>query len=124
MGRTMTEGTDPFAPDSKSQGMGLSKAELELLIEEATMDAYGESEQMTGFYTMLDDHVAVPFQTRLLGVTVTVERFELTRDNVIVAMCTRGQERQAVPLLDLPLPKRRPEGAEWIDAFRLWARGH
>jgi hypothetical protein len=103
--------------------MGLSKAELEQLIEEATVDAFRESEQMMGFYTMLDDHLAVPFQTRLLGVTVTVERLKLTNDEVIVAICTRGQEQQEIPLLDLPLPKRRPEGAEWIDAFRYWARG-
>lgn len=119
----MTGSTDPFVPESKGQGMGLSKAELELLIEEATVDAYGESEQMTGFYTMLDQHLAVPFQSRLLGVKVTVERIELTHDDVIVAICTRGQEQQEIPLLDLPLPKRRPEGAEWIDAFRYWARG-
>jgi hypothetical protein len=119
----MTGSTDPFEPESKGQGMGLSKAELEQLIEEATVDAFRESEQMMGFYTMLDDHLAVPFQTRLLGVTVTVERLKLTNDEVIVAICTRGQEQQEIPLLDLPLPKRRPEGAEWIDAFRYWARG-
>jgi hypothetical protein len=54
-----------------------------------------------------------------MGVKVTVERLELTNDEVIVAICTRGQEQQEIPLLDLPLPKRRPEGAEWIDAFRF-----
>ena len=30
------------------------KADLEALIEEAIVDAYGESEQRTGFYTMIE----------------------------------------------------------------------
>ena len=92
------------------------------MIEEAILDAYGDSEQMTGFYTMLDDKLAVPFQTDMLGVEVTVERVDMTDDEQIVAVCARGKSRQRVPILDLPLPDPPPEGAEWIDAFRRWAR--
>jgi len=93
------------------------------MIEEAIVDAYGESEQITGFYTMLDDSLAVPFQTEILGVEVTVERVDMTDDEQIVAICARGKSRQRVPILDLPLPDPPPEGADWIDAFRRWARG-
>jgi hypothetical protein len=35
------------------------------MIEEATVDAYGESEQLVGFYTMIDEHLAVPFRDDL-----------------------------------------------------------
>ena len=87
------------------------------------MDAYGESEQTVGFYTMLEDSLAVPFQTEVLGVEVTVERVDMTDDEQIVAVCARGKSRQRVPILELPLPDPAPEGAEWIDAFRRWARG-
>ena len=45
----------------------LSKARLREMIEEATVDAYGESEQIGGFHTAIDDHLAVPFKTTLLG---------------------------------------------------------
>lgn len=38
-----------------SQREVLTAAKLDTLIEEATVDAYGESEQVTGFYTMLED---------------------------------------------------------------------
>ena len=41
----------------------------------------------------------------------------------IVAVCARGSERQRIPVVDLPLPSVRPEGAEWIEAYRQWARG-
>jgi hypothetical protein len=33
----------------------LSKDDLEHMVEEATVDAYGESEQVCGFYTMLEN---------------------------------------------------------------------
>jgi hypothetical protein len=39
----------------------LGKARLEELVEEAVIDAYGESEQCVGFLKMLEEHLAVPF---------------------------------------------------------------
>ena len=67
--------------------------------------------------------LAVPFQTEMLGVEVTVERVDMTDDEQIVAVSVRGKSRQRVPILELPLPDPPPEGAEWIEAFRRWARG-
>ena len=40
---------------------------LRELIEEATVDAHDESEQLVGFVTMLEEHLAAPFQTSVLG---------------------------------------------------------
>lgn len=99
------------------------KMRLDRLIEEAIVDAYGESEQAVGLYTMIEEHLALPFETMVLGVPVTVVRVDLTQRDEIVAVCRRAGVRQAVPILDLPLPSRRPAGAEWIDAYRRWARG-
>ena len=56
----------------------MTSAELDALIEEATIDAYNEHEQITGLFTMLDVHLAVPFETKLLGITVTVKKVDLT----------------------------------------------
>jgi len=100
-----------------------SNAKLDEMIEEAIVDAYDESEQTVGFYTMLEDNLATPFKTEMLGVEVTVERLDMTDDEQIVAVCARGKSRQRVPVLDLPLPTPPPEGADWIMAFRRWARG-
>ena len=103
--------------------MKLSAAKLKRLIEEATVDAYGDSEQRVGFLTMIEDNLAVPFVTRILGVEVTVERIDMTRSEEIVAICRRGRTRQAIPILDLPLPKPPPNGSEWIEAYRHWVKG-
>jgi len=99
-----------------------SKAELDALVEEATIDAYGDEEQLMGFFSMIEENLALPFETTVLGVTVAVEKVELVGSvgGHIVAICKRGRHRQAIPITALPLPSRRPDGAEWIDAYRHW----
>ncbi|MBT2451187.1 hypothetical protein J7F03_29790 [Streptomyces sp. ISL-43] len=99
----------------------LGKAELEALIDEAIVDAYNEDEQLTGLFTMLEEHLGLPFTTAVLGVEVTVRGIDLTPDGRIIALCSRGGMRQSIGILELPLPTPAPEGAEWIEAYRHWA---
>ncbi|MGW6395333.1 hypothetical protein ACWFR1_33655 [Streptomyces sp. NPDC055103] len=99
----------------------LGRAEIEAMIEEATVDAYGEGEQLTGLFTLLEEHLALPFATAVLGAEVMVRSVDLTPDGRIVALCSRGHVRQAIGILDLPLPSPAPEGAEWVEAYRHWA---
>jgi uncharacterized Zn finger protein len=108
------------AKKSSNTANRISKARLAAMIEEATIDAYGDSEQITGWYTMLEERLALPFHTTVLGVAVKVTKLDLRRDNTIVAICTHGRERQSVPILDLPLPSPKPVGAEWIEAYGRW----
>lgn len=68
----------------------------------------------------MKDHLALPFATRALDTDVQVTRLDSTAAGEIVAVCGRGKTRQKIPILDLPLPQPRPEGAEWIDAYRRW----
>jgi hypothetical protein len=99
----------------------LGRRQLDALVEEATVDCYDEHEQLSGLYTMIVDNLAMPFQTTVLGVEVTVGDVDLTDYGAIVAYCRRGRHRQAIGVLDLPLPKPPPEGSEWIEAYRHWA---
>ena len=97
-------------------------AELDALIAEATVDCYDGNEQVLGLYSVMVDELAVPFQTSVLGVTVTVEDLDMTGRGHIVARCSRDGIRQAILVLDLPLPTPPPRGARWIEAYRRWAR--
>ena len=97
-----------------------SKPPLDMLVAEAIVDCYNESEQVTGLYTMIEEHLELPFETTVLGVAVTVQRVDMTQREEIIAVCHRAGVRQTVPILDLPLPSPRPDGAEWIDAYRHW----
>lgn len=101
----------------------VSKATLALLVEEATVDAYNDAEQAMGLFTMIEEHLTLPFETVILGVSVMVERVDVTDANEVVAICRRDRERQTIPILDLPLPSPAPSGSEWIAAYRYWARG-
>ena len=101
----------------------IPKARLAEMIEKATVDAYDESEQATGWFTMLEDNLELPFETWVLGVSVRVTRIDQRDDDRLVAICVRDRDEQAIGLVDLPLPTPMPPGAEWIEAYRLWLGG-
>src|SRR3990172_1070962 len=60
-------------PDKKLKGKQLSSKKLDHLIEEAIVDCYNDSEQAMGLYTMIEEHLVLPFKTQVLGVEVVVE---------------------------------------------------
>ncbi len=91
------------------------------MVEEATIDGHDEEEQLTGFANMVWENLEVPFATTVLGIMVTVTGVTHTSHG-LVADCARGRHKQAIHLLDLPLPEPPPKGAEWISAYRHWVR--
>lgn len=100
----------------------MSTVKLDAMIEEATVDCHNEDEQATGLFTMLEEHLSLPFETSILGVPVIVRGIELNDGNNVVAICVRDKMSQRVSILDLPLPTPPPAGADWIAAYRRWAR--
>ncbi len=113
----------PNTSRQKGQPPKLSKTKLDALVAEAIADAYDESEQRTGLLTMIQDNLQLPFETTVLGVPVRVQSVDFNKAGEIVAVCVRDRHRQAIPIIDLPLPSPPPTGAEWIAAYRGWA-GH
>ena len=101
----------------------LSRARINELIEEALIDAYGESEQAASFYTMMENDLQLPFETEILGVAASVESIDITNDDELVAICRKGKTKQRISLMELPLPSPLPKGAEWIIAYRYWRAG-
>jgi hypothetical protein len=82
----------------------MTRAELDALIEEATVDCYNDEEQISGLFTMIEEQLVVPFRMEVLGAQVTVAKVDLTVEHEIVAICGRERYKQAIPILDLPLP--------------------
>ena len=107
------------APGVKKSRMP-SKQQIAEMIEEATVDAYGDVEQAGGWHVMISDNLELPFATEVLGVEVQVVEIDVTSRNEIVAVCRRGQKTVRLPLLDLELPDPPPEGFGWIEAYRQW----
>jgi hypothetical protein len=100
----------------------ISNDALDELIEQPTVDCYNEAEQVTGLFTMIEEYLPLPFQTSVLGMTVTVAGIDLTDNEQIVAICQRDGHRQTIPILDLEPPAPTPDGWEWIEAYRRWLR--
>lgn len=122
VGRTPAPARHKPAPARHKPERGPSRARLEQMIEDATVDCYNESEECTGIFEMIHEHLDIPFVTTVLGVAVTVTAVDITDDDQIVAICRRGRNVLRVALLELPMPDPRPGGAEWVDAYRHWAR--
>ena len=67
--------------------------------------------------------ISAPNQIVKMSAPDLLRDLDLTDDEQIVAVCSRGTSRQSISILDLTLPDPAPEGAEWIEAFSHWACG-
>jgi hypothetical protein len=106
-----------------AKGAAPTPAQLDKLIEEAIVDCYDEEEQASGFFTMIEDNLSLPFVTWILGVEVSVVAVKMDDDGGLKAVCEHGGEQQRIGLTDLPLPSQLPTGAEWVAAYRRWVQG-
>jgi hypothetical protein len=93
---------------------------LDELIEQATIDCYGDDEERTAMQTAAKEGLLVPFETNILGILVTVIRVGINEVGELVAVCKSNRKRQRVSLVDLPLQDPAASGAEWIFAYRQW----
>ena len=102
-----------------------SRSKLHRLIEEATVDAYNDEEQATGFLTMIQDHLACPFTALVVGEPVQVVGFDFGEpyETTVMAVCRRKGKRYKINVTSLEWEGRPPQGAEWIEAYRAWLRG-
>jgi hypothetical protein len=98
-------------------------AKLDELIEEATVDCEDEEEQLSGFFSIMEENLGLPFMTPILGVDASVASIEMDDSGRIKAVCERDGQQQRIDLLDLPLPSPPPPGVEWIAAYRRWLEG-
>jgi hypothetical protein len=73
------------------------------LIEEITVDCYGEDEELTGFLTHLEDALERPVEATVVGVPVTIVGADYPAGPLrgLVARCRRDGAEYEVPLLDL-----------------------
>ena len=62
-----------------------TRRQLDKLIEEATIDCYNVEEAASGLCTMIEENLALPFTTRVLGVVVSVIAVEMGDDGAVKA---------------------------------------
>jgi hypothetical protein len=83
------------------------RRDLDALIEEITVDCYGEDEELTGFLTYLEDALERPVEASVVGVPVTIVGVDCPAGALrgFVARCRRDGAEYEVSLLDVVLPR-------------------
>jgi len=101
----------------------IDRARLDELIDEATVDCYGEEEEHTALLTMIEEHVICPFRVKVIGETIEVTQFEWPSSGYgMLAVCRRRGHAYRVDVNSLEWVEPLPEGFEWIVAYQTWRK--
>jgi hypothetical protein len=97
-----------------------SQADLDSLIEEITVDAHDEDEQLMGFENAFDEDANFPCPGRALGQSVEVLSVSQANGRCeLIATCSHNGRHHQVALLDLDI-EADPATSRLIAAYRRW----
>jgi hypothetical protein len=105
-----------------NRGRGEEPPELERLIEEIVVDAYGDDEQLWAFRQAFEDNVAMPIEAFVVGEPVTVMTIDYDGNERrgLTARCRReGGSEQVIAAYDLIFPEGST-AARYLAAYRKW----
>jgi hypothetical protein len=96
-------------------------ARLRALIEEAVVDSNSEIEEHMGLLGMIEDNVVCPFKAKVIGEEVEVVGFRSPKAGCrLDAVCRYKGKDYNIDINSLEWPEKKPEGFEWVEAYRLW----
>ena len=98
--------------------------EIDALIAEVLVDAYGDDEQLWSFRQWFEDSATLPFRATVVGAEVEVLAIDYDGDDRrgLVARCERDGQRHSVSLLDITATGSLPtDTATLLAAYRRWA---
>jgi hypothetical protein len=101
---------------------GKESPELDRLIDEILVDAYGDEEQLWAFRQALEDQVALPAGAFVVGEPVTVMTIDYDGNERrgLTARCQREEgSEQGIAACDLIFPEDTV-AARYIAAYRKW----
>lgn len=93
-------------------------SELDALVDEAIVDCYGDDEQLTGLFTKIEDHLAMPFATQMLGVEVSVRHVESVAATIKERAAAAGMSLSAYVARELAGIAARPTNAEIVQRLK------
>ena len=103
---------------------GLDAEAVEAAHEDATVDAYNEYEQHTGFLTALEEQLAFPFSVSVMGETLRVAAMEWPeRDEFgLDLLVERIGVLHRVDAQSVELVQPFPDGYPTLAAYLRWRR--
>jgi hypothetical protein len=103
------------------RGRGRESPELDRLIEEIIVDAYGDDEQLWVFRQAFEDNVAMPAEAFVMGepVTVMMIDYDGNERRGLTARCRREEGvEQGIAACDLIFPEGSA-AARYVAAYRM-----
>ena len=97
--------------------------DIDQLLEEILVDAYGEDEQLGAFEVAFEESAGIPFTARIVGAAVEVVKVEYDGDGRrgLTAICRRDDETRRVSLADLTPGPVTLDTSRLLDAYRRWS---
>jgi hypothetical protein len=107
---------------SKANRDSLHAAALDQLIEQITLDANGEAEQIWAFRQAFEDDVCVPFEAMVIGEPVSVVGFEYDGNERrgATARCRRADGREYVLAACEIAGPAGAQSERYLAAYRRW----
>lgn len=96
--------------------------DLDDLLDEILVDAYGDGEQLTAFELAFSEQARLPFPAEIVGTTVEVVKIEFEGDERrgLTAVCRRDGRLHRVSLADLTPGPLGAETSRLVAAYRRW----
>lgn len=100
----------------------MARAALDELIEEVTLDAYGEQEQLCAFQQAFEDNIALPAEGSVAGGPVEVLAFDYDGNERrgLTAKCRGADGRKYVVAAADVMMAPGSEASRYLAAYRKW----
>ena len=102
----------------------LDSDEVDAAREDATVDAYGDYEQHTGFMTALGDELVFPFNAKVMGETLQVTGMEWPKNDEfgLDLLVERNGKQYRMDARAMELVEPFPDGHLTLAAYLQWRR--
>lgn len=101
------------------------KTQLDKLLEEAMVDAYGDAEQFSGVVVTLEDNLPFPFEAQVIDEVVEVISIDARRSDLgrgVIAVVRKGGKEYRVALSELQVPESF-KGRKWLEMYEYFIEG-
>lgn len=97
--------------------------DIDAVVEEVIVDAYGDDEQLWAFRQSFEDEATFPFPGHVVGTAVDVVNIDYDGDERrgLVAVCRRDGTSHRVSLHDVVAGEVTRRTADLLAAYRRWS---
>ena len=94
---------------------------FEKMAEQATMDCYGEYEQLSGWACALEDELPLPLKCLILGEEAMLTGIETDENGTsVLGIIKKGKSKIRIPIQDIEFKDKTAKYNKWVDAYRHW----